>query len=345
VDRFRDLERTGEPGRKNAALLAAIAGYEALRRPSRQEQHRFSELFTALFEYSSPETQRVAAAALCRLTDLPDDVVQVLASSSIDISAPFLAFSPELDDDLLIALLEKGDPSTARIIKGRQDLSLRVSEAVEGVERRAPGIEPPETPANPERDGETPADHAQLAISGREEELREALRALVRHDRARHAGLNSGLRKDPWRDADLIDTALEGDRDRFLRRLAERLGATVTLADRIMMDHSGRQLAMVFQALDIPDATTIQILQHLFPQLGKTRQGRSYASLVLGDCDPRISRAKVEAWRQANRPKNTRPYRYQAFVDEAQRRMSSPPSSRPTDDDAIREDAVPVRQA
>ena len=121
LDRFRDLEGAGQTGRKDAALLAAIAGFEALAFPTSRDQRQFSNLFLGLFPYVKDETRRMAAAALSRLIALPESIACHIADQPIRVAAPFLAFSSCVNDRMMLQAIARHGVSHARAISRRKN--------------------------------------------------------------------------------------------------------------------------------------------------------------------------------------------------------------------------------
>ncbi len=278
LDRFRDLERAGVSGKKDSALLAAVAGYEAVQRPADREKAQFTRLFVALFEFASDEARRTASAALSRLPDVPHDVAMAIVRAPLEISAPFLAFGLSLQDDVLVELAATLELPKVKAIARRSFLSTSVEDALRSRFRQ------------------------ETAPSGTEERVRMELKALVsRPLRASELALPEPTAAPVAVDA-LVEAAALGDRARFSNALADRLHSTATLAERILMDASGRQLAMTLQALGLGDAQIIATLEAVFSHLQTVEDGESQAAVLLADCDPEISRRKVTAWRNANPP-------------------------------------------
>jgi len=284
--------------RKDTALLAAVAGYEAIRQPGIRDRQQFARLFVALFDYTSEETRRTAASALSRLVGVPSEIARTIAKSPIDISAPFLAFGLSLDDDLLVEVIENQDLPHARAIARRSHLSDRVRGALRI------RFETHET-------GER-----------REERLRDELRALVRRPlQSSELDLPSPA-AEAAPDTSLVEAAA-GGRWQFAELLARRLESTVSLADRILMDNSGRQLAMTLQALELDDRQIVHVLGRIFPHLQQAQGERTLAAVILDECDPENSREKVSAWQRANRPRTASRTRYAAQVMETRTRSAS----------------------
>lgn len=278
LDRFRDLERASVSGKKDSALLAAVAGYEAIQRPAGREKAQFARLFVALFEFASDETRRTASAALSRLADVPHDVAMAIVRAPLEISAPFLAFGLSLQDDVLVKLIDTLEFPKVKAIARRSFLSAPVEEALRSRFRQA------------------------AAPSATEERVRSELRALVSGPlRASELALPEPTAAPVTADA-LVEAAIRGDRARFSNTLADRLQSTTSLAERILMDASGRQLAMTLQALEVGDAQIVATLEAVFPHLKPARGGESHAAQLLAECDAETSRRKVTAWRNANPP-------------------------------------------
>ena len=85
----------------------------------------------ALYD-AEPLVRRVLAESLKHANDLPRDVVRRLAQDIPEVSAPFLAASPLLGDDDLLALARGGATVQRAAIACRQRLSPRVANIVRG---------------------------------------------------------------------------------------------------------------------------------------------------------------------------------------------------------------------
>ncbi|MCP4315213.1 MAG: DUF2336 domain-containing protein [Hyphomicrobiales bacterium] len=303
MDRFRDLERAGETGRKDAALLAAIAGFEALKHPTSHDLRQFSNLFIGLFALTREDTRRTAAAALSRIRHLPQEVSMIVADQPIRIAAPFLAFSPCISDPVLLRTISKHGGAHARAISRRNTLSAVLKEALSELNDTAVArslrlrhlngatLRAPEAEARKIRD--------ENVLRNRIKEM-----ALARMNKPMGPNARSPEigRPDLGR---LVHYAQASQMVRFSHLLARALGSDRSLADRIMLDVSGTQLAMALQALNMCDAEILQVLIGIYPPLGQLSSGAQHATLVLQSTSRKESVDRVAAWVRANAPKTS----------------------------------------
>lgn len=270
LDRFRDLERVGETGRKDAALLAAIAGYETLSHPTSFDLRQFSDLFTGLFALAREDTKRTASAALSRLDNLPDEVSEAIADQPIRISAPFLAFSPCLSDLILLKVIAHHGISHARAISRRVSLSPVLVDLLaqmgDAAVSRSLRIRYPDTVIADARpitvDEETRAHN--------DETLREQIRAMaLKRQNSLRRPEPKATKPDIQAASSLSQSATLSTPALFAELLATALSADQALAERIMLDLSGCQLTMTLQALDLHDNDILNVLMGIFPHLRK----------------------------------------------------------------------------
>jgi uncharacterized protein (DUF2336 family) len=87
----------------------------------------------------------------------------------------------------------------------------------------------------------------------------------------------------------------------FATALADAMDTSYALAERIMMDLSGRQLATTLIALGTPEATTRAALESFFPHLSAPSKRQTQASDLINDLDPNICSERLSAWRRADR--------------------------------------------
>ena len=301
MDRFRDLERTGRTGRKDAALLAAISGFEALKHPTSQDLRQFSNLFTGLFELTREDTRRTAAAALSKLPHLPQDVTLMVADQPIRISAPFLALSPCLNDQLLLQILARHGMVHARAISRRETLSPIMISALSSLDDEAVSRSLRlRHAANTDKSAGLPAPQ-EAARRYNEDVLRNRIKDLALrriNTEAQPVGRETETGRPDLRK--LVQTAEASLPVRFSQLLSRALGAQSSLAERIMLDLSGRQLTMTLFALNMHDEDIRRILVGIFPQLRRKTQGVQQAELVIASTDRKDSVARVMAWVRAN---------------------------------------------
>ncbi len=298
MDRFRDLEGAGKSGRKDASLLAAIAGFEALHHPTSLHRQQFSNLFLELFPHIRDETKRTAAAALSRLPVLPENVVAVIADQPVRIAAPFLAFSPCANDGILLRVIARYGVSHGRAISRRKALSKTVVAALIGL-KDAAVMRSLKVRGAVTSDRDVAVGKESDLRHRNEEALRAQLKTLAFDQRAARTQHQTQDQADTLGKL-LILRAQGRNPIGFADCLALALRSNTTLTDRIMLDISGHQLAMALQALNVAAIQAETVLQGVFPHLTRRSNGVSHARLLLDGCDAAESRRKVDAWRRAN---------------------------------------------
>ena len=281
--------------------MATVTSFEALPHPSRSELRQFAELFGPLFVASSEEARRQAVAALSQCRTVPTTVAFFIASQPIAIAAPFLASSPCLDDETLIAVARTQGAAHARAIVRRENLSPRVIDALVSLRQDRP------TPQTADRTeiAETPASPSAAAAHEaerrwREEELRQRIKTLVNHVH-RAEGDRLGLRTlSPVQEALLVRFARSRDGGMFATTLADCLSASRWLAERILLDISGQQLATTLKALGMGKADGVYVLVRFYSHLGDEINGITRGAMLWNGLDPDRCGRRVEAWRRAD---------------------------------------------
>ncbi len=90
------------------------------------------DLFRAALYDAEPLVRRVLAESLKRAPALPADIVQALAQDVPEVAAPFLAASPLLGEDELIAIAKGGAGAHRAAIACRPSLSERLAHILFG---------------------------------------------------------------------------------------------------------------------------------------------------------------------------------------------------------------------
>lgn len=127
-------------------------------------------------------------------------------------------------------------------------------------------------------------------------QIKQAARHLARDDRDR-----LGLRSlGEMQEALLVRFARERDALQFATTLADALSSSQWLAERIMLDTSGQQLAVTLVSLGMGIADAVYSLERFYPHLAERHGSVSRAWLVLDGIDAEESQARVEAWRRAD---------------------------------------------
>ncbi|SIP94800.1 Uncharacterized conserved protein, DUF2336 family [Rhizobium sp. RU35A] len=297
--------------RKDVVLMATVTSFEELERPTKSELRQFAELFTPLFQASGDEARRQAVAALSRSLHIPPAVAFFIASQPVSVAAPFLIGSACLTDEMLITIARTQGADHARAIVRRENLSPKVIDALVGLRharRTAPGEPAQDASANRLAGAEPTlsvpaklADGPEEARLAREEALRQQIKGLAAHLN-RAPGDRLGLRSlTEVQEALLVRFARERDADSFATTLADTLSASRWLAERILLDVSGHQLATTLKGLAMGETEALFVLErfytHLKDVIGDTTRGQIlWDSLEEDECGRRL-----EAWRRADR--------------------------------------------
>ncbi len=120
----------------------------------------------------------------------------------------------------------------------------------------------------------------------------------------------------------------------FATALADAMDTSYALAERIMMDLSGRQLATAMIALGAPETTTRAALESFFPHLSAPSRRHTQASDLISDLDPNTCTERLAAWRRADRYTSGEAVHVPALADGKPVRRA--PSERRATRDAIR---------
>ncbi len=279
--------------------MATITSFEGMGHPSRSELRQFAELFTPVFQASSEEAKRQAVAALSQCETVPQAVALFIGCQPIAIAAPFLTSSQAIDDDTLITIARTQGAAHARAIVRRPSLSPKVIDALVGLHQAEPerGMTMPEAQADEIPQQAAAAEAERLS---REEILRQQIKQAARH-MARDDNDRLGLRSlSETQEALLVRFARERDGVQFATTLADALSSSRWLAERILLDTSGQQLAVTLVSLGMGIADAVYSLERFYPHLAERHGSVSRAWLVLDGIDAEESQGRVEAWRRAD---------------------------------------------
>ena len=267
--------------------MATVSSFESLRFPSRADLGQFAELFEPLYAASTEDARRQAVAALSRCPQIPTRTALFIGTQPIGIAAIFLTVSRAIGDRTLLSILEATGPDHARAVAGREALSPAVVEALVGRHHDHASRQAGEA-------------REAAARAAREEAVRDELRALV--------GAMGPVRDLPparlvpaseIHQALLVRFARCGETGMLAVALADALGASQWLSERILLDLSGQQLAETLLALGLERADSRFILSKVYPHMTAGAAGALIASL-----DPESAVERVESWQRADRYTN-----------------------------------------
>lgn len=289
-DRFRELETPQLTRTKDVVLMATVSSFESMGQPGRQELKQFAKLFEPVFRASSLEARRNAVAALSRCPALPEAVSWFLARQPIDIAAIFLTRSPAIDDNMLINIARSQGAAHAKAIAARENLSVKVVDALVSLHQGQEMGRPAPDPARPD---------TAPPIADREEQLRRELKLLVQRDTiARTEDHPDNL--EALTQALLVRFArLRQARD-FSQLLSNILGSSLWLSNRIMLDLSGMQLATALISINTPAEDGIFILKQFYPHLGTMAGETGRAEMLWSGLDAGECLDRLDAWIRAD---------------------------------------------
>lgn len=330
--------------KKDVVLMATVTSFEDLKHPTKSELRQFAELFSPLYTASTEEARRQAVAALSQNDNIPPSVAFFIASQPIAIAAPFIAASPCLSDDALIAIARMQGADHARAIVRRQDLSTKVIDALVSLRHARAPSETKRVEASrlalsaepsPHSNVQQPVAPLQSAASdtdmaaARDEALRQTIKQLA-HMQQRPADDRLGLRSaTDVQEALLVRFARARDAESFATCLADTLTSSRWLAERIMMDLSGHQMGTTLKALGMGQEEAFFILERLYSHLKETVGNEARSEILWSSLDADECTRRLEAWCRADRytyaDTNPLPARSQdeaARTDDRLRRMA-----------------------
>jgi uncharacterized protein (DUF2336 family) len=292
--------------KKDVVLMATVSSFENLSHPTRSELRQFAELFMPLFQASSEEARRQAVAALSQCENMPAAVALFIGNQPIEVAAPFLTSSKAINDDTLITIARTQGAAHVKAIVSRDSLSPDVIDALVALRQAEPRPSAATAPAEQHAIPLSPMpvasemDQQEAQRIANEEALRERIRSL-----AGHLGRNDedrlGLRSlSDIQEALLVRFARSREAAHFATALADALSASRWLAERIMLDLSGQQLATTLTSLGMGFLDSVFVLEKLYPHLAEVPHNVSRAFLVLDALDPEECHARVDAWRRAD---------------------------------------------
>jgi uncharacterized protein (DUF2336 family) len=285
---------------KDVVLMATVSSFESIAQPGRHELRQFSELFAPVYRASSPEARRNAVAALSRCPTLPDAVARFIGSQPIDIAALFLTRSPAIADETLIAIARSHGAAHARAIAARDNLSVKVVDALVSLHDGHANRRPTTAEAPTARPAPAPALPAEpvMTVSG-EEALRQQLKALIQRDTIARAEEDPDQR-DATHDALLVRFARQRQARNFSRLLSSILGSSQWLTNRILLDVSGLQLATALAAMGMAQEDATFILRQFYPHLSAADGEASQVDTLWRRLDPASCGDRLAAWIRAD---------------------------------------------
>ncbi|HUH49486.1 MAG TPA: hypothetical protein VLZ56_06480 [Mycoplana sp.] len=275
--------------------MATVSGFESLSRPTRSDLKQFHELFLATYLASSDEARRQAVAALSQCPVVPQETALFIARQPIAVAAIFLTRSSAISETTLLAILSGGaSPAHARAIERRDSLSPRMIESLVGLHQDH------RSRAAVEREADRETALAETRRQAREEELRDEIKALARAQTSAEAVLAPLAEIAEIHLALIVRFARSGETGMLSVALADALGSSQWLTERILLDISGQQLATVLVALAAPRVDCTFVLTRLYPHLAKAGRTGYRADVLLSGLERTACAARVDSWRRAD---------------------------------------------
>ncbi|MGE7367972.1 DUF2336 domain-containing protein [Neorhizobium sp. NPDC001467] len=282
--------------------MATVTSFEALERPSKSELRQFAELFEPLYRASSEEARRQAVAALSQSANIPSAVALFIASQPIAISAPFITASKCLDDATLVMIARTQGAAHARAIVRRENLSPAVVDALVGLRHASDGRQDASgLPAAAQQKPPLVESIETRSPSPDDEALRARLRTMAAHV-VRPQDDRLGLRTlTPIQEALLVRFARNREADLFATALADALSASRWLAERIMLDISGQQLATTLKGMSMARTEALLVLERFYRHLDECEGDVPRSERLWDGLDSDQCGRRVEAWGRADR--------------------------------------------
>lgn len=120
---FQLLIETGGTERANTLLVAACDAFARRGAPTKAESEQFEALARRLFPSASPAARAKAAAILASATALTPDLEIIIYDNLGAGLIDHLETAPNLSDDVMIRLIEKGDVAIIAALAKRANLS------------------------------------------------------------------------------------------------------------------------------------------------------------------------------------------------------------------------------
>lgn len=256
---FRRLALKGEAGKSERLFRAAVSAFCSLTRPTRREIAQLEDLVLPLFDHTSVEARRFAAAALSECDYAPRALIQRLCNETVDIAAPLLVrFKPLRDIDLIV-LIGRHGISHARAVARRPGLNPAIADLVRALDNsklvRLPtsGTAPASEANAEETAGHLPGVSADNA--------RRRLRSMMLA--SQEAATSDGEAISAY--TKLRDTVLTGNASLFQMALASATGLDFQTAKSVTGTADQSLLLAALRSLDLSEERAFLIAAALFP--------------------------------------------------------------------------------
>lgn len=164
-----------------------------------------------------------------------------------------------------------------------------------------PGAKPQASAAGETAEAGAQMDETLRAETARAEMLRQTIKRMAYQQRPPREDRLGRRQATPVQTALLVRFARAHDGGFFATTLADMLSSSRWLAERILLDISGRQLATTLAGVAMEDRDAIFILEHIYPHLARRENGASRAETLLFGMDPDQAEARIDSWIRADR--------------------------------------------
>ncbi|PPJ47328.1 hypothetical protein C0075_17325 [Rhizobium sp. KAs_5_22] len=272
----------------------------------------------ALFIASQPIS--IAAPFLVSSPCLSDDLLIMIARTQGAAHARAIVRRDQLSPTVIDALvgLRHGEPARtaapAAEAETKAEAMARTTARTAASDRAAPATtatapaatpKPGKTagsaaPSPAQAAAETAAAAATMSAAEREEQLRDQIRRLAAHVN-RPTSDRLGLRTvTAMQAALLVRFARNREGAHFATTLADILSSSRWLAERILLDISGRQLATTLLGVGMEAAEAVFVLERLYPHLAKPAPGSTRAEQLWNGLNAVECEERIETWRRAD---------------------------------------------
>ena len=292
------------PGKSSHAkiLVDSTREFSLIARPDRKDVERYKELFYQLVDRLEKADRRLISAMLARSAYAPRAVALYLGQDALEVAAPFLLFSPVLNDLDLRAIAARKGKIYADVIKKRQlpmepFTAQKLDEApLDGTTLEVREKLPPEPLKEVSKSGESKSNTstgdeivALAGIGGRlGKKTPEAVATpsgIVNASKPRN---NFKLPKKEMRA--LLCAARQQNRRTFAQLVEGLCGLDGAATEKLLCKASGDEVLYLIKALGVPAPHDIQMALMTAPRIGRSIENYRHAKKLLGDLDAGICR-------------------------------------------------------
>lgn len=197
-------------------------------------------------------------------------------------------------------------PDPLPIKKTEVDVAVIAETAPSTPPAPAPDVAAPHVAAEAPGEQEAPLQDATDVISTqdqkqqREETLRQTLKALDRHLHRPESDTQGLRRLTPVQEALLVRFARTGQASAFATTLSDVLSSSRWLAERILLDLSGRQLATTLLGLSMGLQDITFVLSRFYPHLREMENNELRIARLIASLDGRECQKRIETWLRAD---------------------------------------------